>query len=315
MRAFVTGGAGFIGSNLVRRLVCDGHTVTAYDDLSLGRREFLEPLIRQKKIRFVKADLTDDRRLAAHLSGHDTVFHLQANSDVARSLVQTDRDLRLGTIATYRVLETMRVSGVKRIVFASTSAVYGNAREKPTPESYGPLFPISLYGASKLAAEGLITAFAHCFGIQSWIFRFGNVAGRNGTHGIIVDLLRQFRRRPKAIRVLGDGHQAKPYIHVDDCIDGMLYGLARARKELNCFNLTTAGSTKVKTIVRLLMKAAGAEHLPLHFTGGKGGWRGDVPQVRLDGSKLARLGWHPQLASYEAVKRAVAELVEQTHLL
>lgn len=310
MKAFVTGGAGFIGSNLVARLLKEGARVTAYDDLSLGRIEFLRPFFKNRKFRFIRADILTDRKLASRLKGHDVVFHMQANSDIPRGLNETDWDMRLGTIATHRILEAMRESGAKKIVFASSSVVYGEAMVKPTPEDYGPLFPISLYGASKLASEGLITAFAHCYGIRAWIFRFGNVAGRNGTHGIIVDLMNQLKRRPKYLKVLGDGNQAKPYIHVDDCVDGMLFGLSRSKKDVNCFNLTNRGATKVKAIVKLLIMETGKK-IPVRFSGGRRGWPGDVPQVRLDGTKMAKLGWAPRISSDQAVRRSVVQLVKQ----
>lgn len=311
MKAFVTGGAGFIGSNLVARLLAEGAAVTAYDDLSLGKRAFLAPFVRNKQFRFVEADITADRHLAARLRGHDIVFHLQANSDIPRGLSDTSRDLRLSTIATQRLLEAMRRCGTRRIVFASTSAIYGEARERPTPEDYGPLFPISLYGAGKLAAESLITAFVHCFGIQAWIYRFSNICGRNGTHGVMVDLIRQIRRRPRQIRVLGDGRQAKPYLHVDECIGGMLFGLAHARDAVNGVNLTPRGATSVRTIVGMIVKRMGVGHLPIRYTGGKRGWAGDVPQVELDGRRMARLGWKPLLSSDDAVEKAIDELVTQ----
>lgn len=310
MKAFVTGGAGFIGSNLVARLLKDGASVVAYDDLSLGRLKFLKPFLGNKRFRFIRADLLTDTKLASRLKGHDVVFHMQANSDIPRGLVETDLDLRLGTIATNRILEAMRKSGVKKIVFASTSAVYGEAGVKPTPESYGPLFPISLYGASKLAAEGLITAFGNCFGIQGWIFRFGNVAGRNGTHGIMVDLIDQLKKKPRYLRVLGDGKQAKPYIHVDDCVEGMLFGFKHAKEDVNCYNLTCNGATSVATIAKWILEEMGLD-IPINFTGRDRGWPGDVPQVRLDGTKMASLGWVPKLSSNEAVGRAIKELVKQ----
>ena len=217
---FLTGGAGFIGSNLAAFLLEQGYRVTIYDNLVLGKREFIEPLLGDD-CRFIEADLLDLERVKGEMAGHDLVFHLAANSDISYGAEFTDVDLKNGTLATYHVLEAMRVNEIKRIVFASTSAVYGVAETLPTPEDYGPLYPISLYGASKLACEGLITAFAHNFGQQAWIYRFANIIGRNGTHGALVDFIRRPRKTPDRLQILGDGRQAKPYIHVSDCVGAM----------------------------------------------------------------------------------------------
>lgn len=310
MKAFVTGGAGFIGSNLAGRLLKSGAIVTAYDNLLLGRRKFVAPFLKNKKFRFIKADILTDKKLVSRLKGYDVVFHMSANSDIPMGIAQTDYDLKLNTIATQKLLDAMRKCGVKKIVFASTSAIYGDAKIKPTPESYGPLFPESLYGASKLAAEGLITAFAVCHGIQAWIFRFSNVAGINGTHGVMIDFIEKLKRKPGFLKVLGDGNQAKPYIHVDECVDGMIFGFGHAKEKINCFNLTCEGATNVKKIAEWILKEMKPD-IPIKFTGGKRGWPGDIPQVRLDGKKMARLGWRPRLTSDEAVKKAIRELVKQ----
>ncbi|MDD5555891.1 MAG: NAD-dependent epimerase/dehydratase family protein [bacterium] len=311
-RVLVTGGAGFIGSALCEALVGGGHEVTAYDNLLLGRRAFLAPLEGNPRFAFVEADLLDAPRLARALDGHDLVFHMAANSDIERGTRQTDLDLRLGTLATYNVLESMRTVGVREIVFASTSAVYGDRPAVvPTPETYGPLFPISFYGASKLACEALMSAFAHACSMRCWIFRFGNVIGRNGTHGAAFDFIRRLREDPRLLRVLGDGRQAKPYLHVSDCVEGMLFGHARAGEEINCFNLTTDGATAVRAIAEAVVRETGCRGARIEYAGGERGWPGDVPQVRLDGSRLAALGWRPRLGSDEAVARGVRELVAQ----
>ena len=311
MRMFVTGGAGFIGSNLVERLLADGHTVTAFDDLSLGRRENVTDCFRNGGFRLIVADLLDLPAVEEAVAGHDVVFHLAANSDIGEGGRKTDIDLRQGTLATYHVLEAMRRTGVRQIVFSSSSVVYGEANVVPTPEDYGPLFPISLYGASKLACEGLISAFCHNYNFQGWIFRFANICGRHGTHGAIVDFIRKLRQDSRHLEVLGDGRQAKPYLHVYECVDGILYGWHNAREQLNCFNLGCGGATSAEQIARLLLETMGLRDVGLVFTGGERGWPGDVPQVRLDCTKLRRLGWQATLTSDEAVKRATEELVEE----
>jgi len=311
MKVFVTGGAGFIGSNLVGSLLDRGHRVTAHDNLHLGRKRFLEPFLGRESFAFFQEDLLDLDGLTRCMAGAELVFHMAANSDIEYGTRNTDTDLRMGTLATYNVLEAMRRNRVNRIVFASTSAVYGEATRFPTPEDYGPLFPISLYGASKLAGEGLITAFCHNFKMQAWIFRFGNVVGRNGTHGALVDFIRRLRENPAQLRILGDGRQAKPYLHVSECVAGMLFGMEHADDEVNAFNLACEGATPVTRIAEMVLEQMGLEDTELAYTGGTRGWTGDVPQVRLDPSRMAALGWRTRLTSDEAVARAVGELLEQ----
>ncbi|MCX6355532.1 MAG: NAD-dependent epimerase/dehydratase family protein [Candidatus Aureabacteria bacterium] len=311
-KIFVTGGAGFIGSNLCAFLIGRGYGVTAYDNLLLGRREFLDKLKKNPHFAFVEADLLDRSRLMKEISGHDLVFHMAANSDISHGAEHTDVDLNLGTIATYNVLEVMRMNDIREIVFASTSAVYGDTpRVVPTPEDYGPLFPISFYGASKLACEALISAFCHNYGIRAWIYRFANIIGRNGTHGAAFDFVARLRADPARLKVLGDGAQAKPYLHVDECIEGMWFGYEKAKEDLNLFNLSAEGATAVRKIAELVIGETGLSGARIEFTGGKRGWPGDVTQVRLDGRKMADLGWRPHLTSDDAVGRGVRELVVQ----
>ena len=309
-KVFVTGGAGFIGSNLTPFLLEQGYRVTVYDNLVLGRREFIEPFL-GADCSFVEADLLDRERLIQELSGHDLVFHLAANSDISYGATHTDVDLRNGTLATYNLLEAMRLHEIKRIVFASSSAIYGVADILPTPEHYGPLHPISLYGASKLACEGLVTAFAHNFGMQAWIYRFANIIGRNGTHGALVDFIRKLRQTPDHLQILGDGQQAKPYIHVSDCVSAMYFGYKHAGDEVNCYNLAVEGGTTVTRIAELVVEEMGLQEVQFEYTGGSQGWRGDVPQVRLDPSRLKKLGWQAGYTTDEAVRQAARELQQQ----
>jgi len=289
-----------------------GYGVTAHDNLLLGRREFLNELKKNPRFAFVEADLLDRSRLMKEISGHDLVFHMAANSDISRGAKHTDVDLNLGTIATYNVLEAMRINDIRGIVFASTSAVYGDTpRVVPTPEDYGPLFPISFYGASKLACEALISAFCHNYGIRAWIYRFANIIGRNGTHGAAFDFVMRLINDPTRLSVLGDGTQAKPYLHVDECIEGMWFGYERAKEDLNCFNLSAEGATAVRKIAERVIRETGLAGAHIEYTGGKRGWPGDVAQVRLDGRKMADLGWRPRLTSDEALATGVKEMVAQ----
>jgi len=311
MRVFVTGGAGFVGSNLAERLLSEGHAVTLYDNLSAGSRDFLRDCEGRAGFRFVQADLLHLDDLGSAMQGHEAVFHMAANSDIEKGRLQTDTDFRLGTVATFNVLEAMRRTGVPQLVFSSSSVVYGEPALIPTPEDWGPLFPISLYGASKLACEGLISAFGHNYGIQSWIFRFANICGRHGTHGAIVDFIRKLQANPRRLEVLGDGSQAKPYLHVSECVEGMIFGWQHAHEALNYFNLGCEGATSARAVAEMVIEAVGLKGVEIQYTGGTRGWPGDVPQVRLDCAKMEKLGWKARLASTQAVRQATQELAEE----
>jgi UDP-glucose 4-epimerase len=311
MRVMVTGGAGFVGSNLVERLLAEEHEVTVYDDLSAGSRELLRESEGRAGFHFIEADLLNLEELTSALRNHDAVFHLAANSDIDKGRQQTDRDFRLGTVVTFNVLEAMRRTSVRQLVFSSSSVVYGEPTVIPTPEDYGPLFPISLYGASKLACEGLISAFGHNYGLYAWIFRFANICGRHGTHGAIVDFIRKLRVNKQRLEVLGDGNQAKPNLHVSECVDGMIYGWRHAKEPLNYFNLGCAGATTAREIANIVIEALGLKEVRVEYTGETRGWPGDVPQVRLDCTKMERLGWKAKLSSTQAAQRAAQELVEE----
>lgn len=313
MNCFVTGGAGFIGSHMVDRLMDNGHQVVVYDNLSLGRKEFLEAHNHFGKARFVfiKGELLDPKKLRSAMKGADVVFHFAANSDIIKSARETTIDLEQGTIATYNVLEAMRLNGVKKIVFTSSNVVYGEVTKLPISESYGPLLPISLYGASKLACEGLISAYCHNFGMQSWIYRFANIMGERSTHGVVVDFYRKLQKNSKELEVLGNGKQSKPYVTVHDCVDGMLFGFSHANQSVNLFNLATEGRTSVTLIANEVLKAMEVD-ASLKFTGGIRGWLGDVHTVSLDSSRLLKLGWEPKFStSDQAMKVSVREMISE----
>lgn len=308
-RVFVTGGAGFIGSALVDRLVECEAAVTAYDNLSLGRREFLTDAIATGRCELVEGDLLEPAALLAAMAGHDAVFHLAANSDISLGRAETDRDLRQGTLASFHVLDAMRQLGIAEIVLASTSAVYGEHGPQPSREDAGPLLPISLYGASKLASESLVSAFCHNFGMRGWIFRFANVIGARATHGALFDFIDKLRRNPRELEVLGDGRQAKPYLLVDDCVEGMLFGWRHATEWVNVFNLAVDGATSVREIAEILCDEMRLTGVTFTYAGGPRGWPGDVSQVRLDPAKLAALGWRAPRSSTEAVRDGVRRVL------
>ncbi len=308
VRYFVTGGVGFIGSHLVDRLVNMG-TVTVYDNLSSGKKEFIEHHLDREGFQFIQADLLEFNTLKKTIREHDVVFHMAANPEARAGIEDTDLDLKQGTIATYNVLEAMRLDGIKKIVFASSSTVYGETPIKPVPEDYGPLQPISLYGASKLACEGLITAFCHLFDMQAWVFRFANIVGARATHGVIFDFINKLERNPGELEILGNGTQEKPFFMVEECIEGILFGFAHSDQRVNVFNLGCFSSTDVTTIAKIVAEEMGLGEAKFKYTGGKRGWPGDAPRVRFNISKMEKLGWKPKYTSDEAVRKATRDIL------
>ena len=312
MKAFITGGAGFIGSNMVGRLLEDGaERVTVFDNFCSGKASYIAPYRDDGRFKLVEGDLLDLDLLARSIEGHDTVFHFAANPDIAKSMVETDLDLRLGIVATYNVLESMRRTNVRRIAYASGSGVYGDVGETETAEDFGPLLPISMYGASKLGAEGLISAFSHMFDMQAWIFRFANVVGRHQTHGVGYDFIRKLTDNPKALEILGDGTQSKSYIHVVDVLDAMLFVLKNTAEGMNVYNAASGDYITVEEIARIVTDEMNLGDVQFEYTGGPRGWKGDVPVVRFDTQKIERLGWQPSLNSSQAIRRSIKELLEE----
>ncbi|MBI3319356.1 MAG: SDR family NAD(P)-dependent oxidoreductase [Candidatus Omnitrophica bacterium] len=307
MRVLITGGAGFIGSHLVDRLLRD-HDVVVLDNLSLGKEELLNDYRRHPRFTFVEGDVRDAAHLDAAIRGCDAVAHLAANSDIRAGTRTTDVDLQHGVLATYQVLEAMRRHGVSKIWFTSSSVVYGVPTIVPTPEDYGPLLPISLYGASKLAAEGLISAFAHLYDIQAWIFRCANVVGSRMTHGALYDFVKKLHDDPTRLTILGDGNQCKVYLHVEDCLDGMLFAVTHAEEPVNVLNLSTDDAVVVRRMAEMVVHHLGLAQVAFQFTGTPYGWKGDVPRVGLDTTKMKTLGWAPRLNSEQAVASAIEAL-------
>jgi len=309
-RCFITGGAGFIGSHLADYLLASGNEVTVYDNLSLGQRRFVEHNLDKAGYAFVQADLLDFEKLRASMAGHEVVFHLGANTDIPRGYRDTRLDLENCVLATYNVLESMRVLEIRALVFASSSAVFGEAHDGSTPETIGPLLPISLYGAGKMSCEALISAYAHLFGIQAWIFRFGNVLGSRMGHGVVYDFIKKLKENPVELEILGDGNQEKNYFLVEDCIRGMLHAIHHARdKPCDIFNLGTETTLKVTQIARIVVEEMELNSVRFSYTGGKRGWPGDVPVVIFDVSKMKKLGWQASHTSAEAVRIAARRLL------
>jgi UDP-glucose 4-epimerase len=310
VRSFVIGGAGFIGSHLVDRLVERGH-VTVYDDLSAGKEAFLRAALATGTARLVRGDALDLASLSQAMRDHDIVFHLSANPEARWGLERTRLDLEQGTIATYNALEAARTTGVRTFVLASSGTVYGNV-EQPCGETDLGRLPISLYGASKLAGEAMLAAFAECFAIEGTIGRFGNVVGPRATHGAILDFCRKLKATPERLEVLGDGRQAKPYLHVSDCVAGLLWMVDHAGAENPAIcNIAPSDVTSVATIAELCVAASPNPQARIEYGTSPQGWPGDVPRSRLKPDKLAGLGFRVSHTSTQAVALAVAEITRE----
>ncbi len=299
----VTGGAGFIGSHVTDRLIEMGEDVLVIDDLSSGNPEYINP-----QAEFVKLDLTHHDSLVEAMKGAEVVWHIAANPDVRKGLEKPDEIYRNNIEATYSLLEAMRKLGIDKIVFTSTSTVYGEAEVIPTPEDYAGV-PISIYGASKLACEALIASYCHTFDMQSWIYRFANVIGKRSNHGVIYDFIQKLRRNPEVLEILGDGEQNKSYIYISDCVEAMFAGL-KADGVVNIFNIGSEDQVKVIRIAEIVCEEMGVKP-EFAFTGGDRGWKGDVPVMLLSIEKLKSLGWRPKFSSEEAVRMAVRDLLSE----
>jgi UDP-glucose 4-epimerase len=313
MKVFVTGVAGFIGSNLADRLLADGHEVVGWDNLSTGQLRFLDGAMRQPGFRLARGDTLDLPAMTAAMAGCDTVFHFAANADIRDGWSHPRRDLEQNTIATFNVLEAMRANGVRRIAFSSTGSTYGEALvtpDRPTPENDA--FPIqtSLYAASKVAGEGLISAYAEGGQLdEAYVFRFVSILGERYTHGHVFDFYKQLIDHPERLRVLGDGRQRKSYLYVQDCVDAMLHVLAAgtaraARHRTQVYNLGTPEFVEVNASIAHICAALGLKPA-LEYTGGTRGWVGDSPFIFLDTAKIQATGWRPKLTIAEGILRTL----------
>jgi len=301
-RVLVTGGAGFVGSHVADRLLAEGAEVTVLDNFSTGWRQFVPA-----GARLVEADLLDPAAATRALEGCDLVFHLAANADIKDNLLEPRRCIDQNVVATQNLLEAMRAAGVRDVAFASTGSVYGEASVVPTPEDAP--FPVqtSIYGTSKLAAEGLLTSYALGYGLRVWIFRFVSLLGPRYTHGHVIDFWRRLRSDPTRLDVLGDGHQKKSYLHVGDCVTGMLLAIARAREPINVFNLGHHDWIEVDQSIAVITATLGVRPRIVH-AGGERGWVGDSPRILLDTARLRALGWAPTRSIEESIVETLAFL-------
>jgi UDP-glucose 4-epimerase len=312
MKFFITGGAGFLGSNLAQTILeRDLGTVTVYDNFLTGRREHFGPRVNDARLMIVAGDVADYGSVEHAIRGHDVVFHLAANSDIARAANEPLVDFDNGTRLTQTLLEAMRNTGVKRILFTSGSGVYGEVPPEPTAEDHAPMIPISTYGASKLASETLISAYCHMFDMVGTVFRFANVVGPHMTHGVSHDFTRRLHVDPTVLQILGDGMQSKPYIHTTDVVAAMLFLQTRQTAGYEYYNVGSEDHLLVREIADIIETEMGLLAVKREYTGGTRGWRADVPVYRLDTSKIRKLGWRNEMNSREAVTMAVRALLSE----
>lgn len=314
MRYFVTGCAGFIGSNLTDRLLKDSHEVIGFDNFSTGQKEFLQEAIKSPHFTLIEGDLMEKDAVIRAMKNVDAVFHLAANADVRFGTNHPHKDLEQNAIATFHVLEGMRANNVKKIAFSSTGSIYGEAEVIPTPE-HAP-FPVqtSLYGASKLAAEGLIQAYCEGFQFQGYIFRFVSILGERYTHGHVFDFYKQLLKDPTQLTVLGNGKQRKSYLYIQDCIDAMLFAMEHAKERVNIFNLGTDEYCEVNNSIEWICNFLGIQPEKT-YTGGERGWIGDNPFIFLDTARIRQLGWKPKLNIQQGITQTIKYLTENPWVL
>ena len=310
-KILVTGGAGFIGSHLVDCLTEKGNRIIVFDNLSSGKIGFIENHFENPDFTLIKGDLLDHKAIERACKDIDLVFHVAANPDVRLGASDTKIHFDQNILATYNLLEAMRKNSVKKVAFTSTSTIYGEAHIMPTPENYGPLLPISLYGASKLACEALITSYSHTFDMQAWIFRFANIVGPRSTHGITVDFIRKLQENPIQLEILGDGKQEKSYLHVSECVDAILFAIEKSKEDVNIFNIGSEDTISATGIGRAIVEEMKLSEVKFIYTGGSRGWKGDVPRMRLDIEKLKDIGWKPAYTSERSVRETARTLLEE----
>lgn len=310
---FLVGGAGFIGSHFTDHLLAEPtvRRVTLYDNFSSGREWHYAHHLGDERLRVVRGDVKDLEALRTAMHGHEVVIHLASNPDIARAASEPDIDFREGTALTQNVLEAMRMTGTGRILYASGSGVYGDLGELEVREDHGPLVPISTYGASKLAGEALISAYSHMFDLTGCAFRFGNVVGSRQTHGVGYDFLRRLVREPSRLEILGDGTQSKSYIHVSDVVSAVMLANSACPDRYQVYNVATGDYVTVTEIAELALEVLGlpAAGTQFAYAGGKRGWKGDVPVVRIDVSGIRALGWRCQRGAREALRAAMLDMV------
>lgn len=313
-KIMVTGGAGFIGSHIVDKLMELGNHTVVFDNLSRGELDNIHKWLGHPNFRFVKGDLLNRSEVENAIEGVDIVFHVAANPEVRTGVQNPDAHYTNNVQATYNLLEVMRKFNLKRIVFTSTSAVYGDAKVLPVTESYGPLKPISIYGATKLACEAIISSYCHTFDMMSTIYRFANIIGSRSRYGVIYDFIIKLKQNPKTLKIFGDGKQTKSYLLVEDCIDAFFAGLQQTEDQVEIFNIGSEDSVNVKTIADIVANEAHLRNVQYIFDGGVDGgrgWKGDIKVLYLSVERLRSLGWRPKHTSVESVTCAARALIKE----
>lgn len=309
---FVVGGAGFVGSHLVKSIINSEKDcfITVYDNFSSGKRWHLESVGNSSNLNIIEADVKDIDKLTETMKGSDVVYHFASNPDIAKAVTQPDIDFWEGTYLTNNVIEAMRRNGIDKLLYASGSGVYGDTGYNLTAEDYSPMIPISTYGASKLACEALLSAYSFMFGINAAAFRFANVVGPNQTHGVGYDFVRKLMKNPSELEILGDGNQSKSYIYVYDIISAIRTIEKNHLKGYNYYNVATEDYITVNEIADIVVMIMSLENVTYKHTGGDRGWKGDVPVVRLDSSKIRKTGWSNKYSSHEAIAKSVSSIYE-----
>jgi UDP-glucose 4-epimerase len=317
-RYFIAGGAGFIGSHFTDRLLCDKSTeaVTIYDNFSSGREWHYAHHETDRRLRVIHGDLKDMPALARSMEGHDTVIHLASNPDLARAAVEPDIDFLEGTFLTRQIVEAMRRTGTPHLLYASCSGVYGDLGEREAHEDFGPLVPVSTYGASKLAGEALIASYCAMFGLRACAFRLGNVVGARQTHGVGFDFIRRLRAQPDYLRILGDGRQSKPYVHVEDVVEAVVTAHRASSSNYEVYNVATSDPITVSEIAELAIETVGLApgQVRREYTGGDRGWKGDVPVVRLNTDRIRALGWSSKRNTRQALCVSLTAILADARL-
>jgi len=308
---FITGGAGFIGAHLTNAILSSTDaTVTVYDNFCNGRRWAFGEWLNSERLTIIEGDVRDEEKLVQSIKDHDIVYHLAANADIAKAETVPTVDFENGIITTNNVVEAMRKTGVKRIVFTSGSGVYGDVPPTPIAEKYDSMIPISTYGASKLASECLISAYSYMFAIKATVFRFANVVGPHQTHGVSYDFIRRLAKDPTKLKIFGDGSQSKPYVHIEDILAAFMFMEENNKKDYDVFNVGTEDFLTVREIADIICECKGLKDVDYQFTGGARGWKADVPVYRLNTNKVRGMGWASKRNSYEAVRDSVLSILD-----